>query len=159
MKNYNLIANRLIEMGSEIFHNNPVLRLSSFPTESEISKGNLDKIKTQKKQQLWINCECYDYDIKIDTTFDILFKHSDVKEYKKIKADIKYIAIKNDGTQSQILPRGYFALCLIEFDTIPDMLSYLRYSDKVMNKEENDILFLTQKLVLDKILELYKEGE
>ena len=155
MREYDLIANKLIEMGSEVFNDNPVLRLSSFPLKEELNKGNLNEIKI-RDNQLWINCECYNYDINIESKFDLIFRHSDISDYKEIKAILKYITFNVNGAPSLTLPKGYFALCLIEFDAIPSMLSHLRYSGEIIKKEEHDILFLTEKNVLNEMMECAK---
>lgn len=152
MKAYNVIANKIKEEGSNIFHHNPVLRLSSLPTAKDLQNEKLVDVSTTENQ-IWIYCECYNFDIQLDTDFDVIFAHSDINNYEKVNSKLKFISIKKSEPVSRtVFPKGMSALCLIEFDLKPKILSKLRYDGELLDKTIHEIFFLTNQIVLDKLL-------
>lgn len=96
-------------------------------------------------------------DIQLNETFDVLFPHKEVEANIEVKATLRYVNL-SPGRKIDYLPKGYTGICLLDFkDGIPDLIDRLKvYGDK-QPIHKHRTLYLSQRPILDRILELMKE--
>ena len=143
--NYNELINSLGD--NHLLKNYSTLRINEVLTESDLSRGkyNLNNIPISECE-IWLGCECPNRDIKIGTTFDLLMPYHNIENYNTVNAKLVYICmgIRQIGS-SDVLPRGYYAACLIGFDGgIPNELLNVRKSGEQYDSDKHEIYFLLQ---------------
>lgn len=134
----------------------PALFLQDIPREKDLQKGNLPKI--ENTNQVFLFAKAYDLDIKINTTFDIIFTYNNIDEWLKTKCILKYVSV-NPSYEIDYVPMNYSALCLFEFENgKPEILNNLRY---YMEKKalHHDNLIITQMPLYIKISELLNSDQ
>ena len=133
----------------------PDLLLVDIPTEKDLQKGNLPKIVN--KNEIFIFVYHPYYDIKVNTTFDTLYAYKNIEEYVEVKCTLKYVSV-NPSYEIDYIPAGYSALCLFEFENgVPEIIKKLPFFLEKKDLIKYDSLALTQKLVVERIIEIKKE--
>lgn len=93
-------------------------------------------------------------DICLGATFDVLFPMNEPGSFVEVEAKLLFIHI-NKMKVSEKLFKGYSGICLFEFlGKKPEMLEKLKVYGKERVVNEHDMLFLSQKVILDRVLEL-----
>lgn len=150
MKNLEKIILELRQNG--FLEDKPDILLVDIPTEKDLQKGNLPKMVN--KNEIFAFVFHPYYDIKINTTFDILYSSKNIDDWKETKCTLKFVSV-NPSYEIDYIPNGYSALCLFEFEKgIPEMIKNLSYFMDKKDPIQHDSLVLTQKLVLEKIIEI-----
>lgn len=148
MRKFGNIETQLYSDGN--FKEFPTLFLQDIPREKDLQKGNLPKI--ENTNQVYLFARSYDLDIKIETTFDVLYMYNNIDEWVETKCILKYVSV-NPSYEIDYIPMNYSALCLFEFvDGKPEMLTKL---PDYMDKKENvikDNLIISQMSLLKKIV-------
>jgi hypothetical protein len=96
-------------------------------------------------------------DIPVESEFNVLFTHEAPSKSIEVTATLKY-ANEHPNYESTVVPKGYTGvICLIEFkDKIPKEINELSiYRQQKWDKTK--AIYLSQKPILDRILELTKE--
>ncbi|MBS7233029.1 hypothetical protein KHA90_18565 [Flavobacterium psychroterrae] len=147
MRNFGNIETKLYSDGS--LREFPALFLQDIPREKDLQKGNLPKIVNPN--QIFLFARAYDLDVKVDTTFDIIFMYNNIDNWLKTKCVLKYVSV-NPSYEIDYIPMNYSALCLFEFeDGKPEILNKLQcYMEK--KDLHHDNLIITQIPLLEKIL-------
>ena len=98
-------------------------------------------------------------DVFVGAKFDVLFASRSPESYSVVNATLKYINIQiNSSREVDVLPRGYSGICLIDFEKHkPELLTVLKVYGEQRDNGKHDVLYLSQKPVLERILELMKE--
>jgi hypothetical protein len=126
------------------------LLLTDFPCEIDLSKG---KIPTHKENQIFIMGSSIYCEVPIETSFDVIYPNRNILDYIFVKSTLKYVSV-NPSYEIDYLPQGYSGLFLLEFpDEIPEILNKLGMHREKKDLSIHDHLVLTQKPVLDRILE------
>lgn len=137
---------------SGFLEDKPDLLLVDIPREKDLQKGNLPK--NINENEIFVFVFHPYYDTKINTTFDTLYAYKSIEEWVEIKCTLKYVSV-NSSYEIDYIPAGYSALCLFEFENgIPEMIKKLPFFMEKKDPLKHDSLALTQKLVLEKILEI-----
>jgi hypothetical protein len=123
------------------------IRLES--NDKEIKRHHLNT--EIKEHQLYLGCYRPKMDIYIGQKFDVVFPSKNL--LAAVKIDARLIALKvSPSVQSDFIPRGYSAVCLLEFSKeVPESFTSLPISESKWSSETNDIFFLTTQEVFDKI--------
>lgn len=134
------------------------LGLLDVPNESQISSmmrilertGNLNLVTPNS-----FFCFGVAYrDVKVGSTYSTLFASQNVMNFANVEATLKYVNV-NKSYEVDYLPRGYSGICLIEFNgSKPELLKKLKVYREIGNSEAYDTLYLSQKVVLDRIIRL-----
>lgn len=129
------------------------LYLIDIPTMEQLEKGKVD-ISTKNDNSIFVIARGYNDKIKIGTTFDAIISRKSIDLSIFHHSILKFISI-NPSYELDYLPKGNSGLCLLEFpDGKPDLLNKLILESKENDNKQN-ILILTQKPVLEKILYEY----
>ena len=129
------------------------LLLTDFPTEKDLSKG---KIPIPMENEIFIFGTSGYCDVPVETSFDVIISNSNALNYVFIKSILKYVSV-NPSYEIDYLPNGYSGLCLLEFpDGEPDILNKLGIAGEKKDFSIHDFLILTQKPILEKILDELK---
>ena len=125
------------------------LSLLDIPTEKELSKGN---IPIPRNNEILVFAVAEFANIPVSTIFDVIFPSLNVEDYVEVKSILNYVTV-NPSYEIDYLPKGYSGICLFEFpDGKPDILKKLAVYGEKKDYSIHDTLLLTQKPVLDKIL-------
>lgn len=169
-KHYNLIQSKMVKL-NEIYvslQNEGLydkyfdLYVSDKPGDKEIELLERRLKKNGKEDLLTPNSVFVfgksNIDIPFNSKFDVMFLSSDPEKFMQVNATLKY-ANAHPSYESEVVPKGHTGVvCLIEFDkNIPKEIFELTvYKQQEWDKSKT--LYLTQKKVLDRILELTKKG-
>jgi hypothetical protein len=123
--------------------------LIDLPSEKDLSKG---KLPVPQTNEIFIFGTTGYADIPVETLFDVIFSYHGVIDYVYEKSILKYVSV-NPSYEINYLPQGYSGLCLLEFpDGKPDILNKLAIFGDKKDYSIHDTLILTQKPILEKIL-------
>lgn len=102
--------------------------------------------------QIISDCRTLCNDVLCNTKFDILFSHHEVENYVNTNAVLEYVSV-NRSYEVELLPKGYSGLCIINFlNGKPELLKKLRPENEQNDLTKYDKLYLTQRTVLERIL-------
>ena len=141
----------------------PHLYIADRPDEKEIEilKRRLKKIG---KDHLLTSNSVFVFgrssmDIPFGSEFDVLFTHEDPRKSVEVNATLRY-ANEHQNYESIVVPKGYTGvICLIEFkDKIPKEINDLSIY-RQQKWDRTKAIYLSQRPVLDRILELMKEDQ
>jgi hypothetical protein len=134
----------------EYYKTHKELLLTDFPCEIDLSKGVLP---IPKETEIFIFGKSGYCDVPIETSFDVIYPGRNILDYVFVKSTLKYVSV-NPRYEINYLPNGYSGLCLLEFpEGIPDILNKLGTSREKTDFSIHDFLWLTQKPVLERMLE------
>lgn len=149
-----LIANQNSE--NKLFSDSPLLRLSELPSGKSLKRGSLDKIHLNPNE-IWIECRSISNDIAKNAILDVLFPFHTVEQSIHGKVILKQIHIKLT-TESDCLPCGYTAVCLLHFtEGVPKILAKLRPETQKPDYDKYEIFYLTQRSVYEKMQSFIKQ--
>jgi hypothetical protein len=133
------------------FNIHTTITLLDIPTKKEIERGLQDKVISSN--EIFVFAASNYTDIKIETIFDTIIPIRNITAYLECSCILKYVSV-NPSYEIDYIPKGYSAICLFEFpDGKPDMLNKLAYYGEKKDYTKHDTLILTQKAVMDKLLE------
>lgn len=97
-------------------------------------------------------------DIPVGASFDILFSKTNPHEFLEVRANLIYVNI-HPNHETNIMLAGYTGvICIIEFENdIPDILQMLKPYMGNINKEKRESFYLSQRPLLNRILEIQKK--
>jgi hypothetical protein len=107
------------------------------------------------QNELYVFARGYSDELKIGSTFNVVFPSKNPNEYVESLIELKYISV-NPKHEIDYLPKGYSGICLLKFQNEkPDeILNKLAIYDEKKDKHKHDTLFLTQKEGLNKLLKV-----
>ncbi len=137
----------------------PSLLLLDLPRESDLKKGNF--VKSINSNQFYVFATTLisdgNLEIKKNTKFDVLCSRKRPIDFVECDVVLKYINV-NPRYEIDYLPGGYTGICLIEFKNgKPEILNKLAFFGEKKEYGKNDRLILTQKELLNKLLNKIKE--
>jgi hypothetical protein len=133
------------------FTNFPTLSLLDIPTAKELARG-LNHIEVNKKEIFLFAAADYT-EIKKQTIFNTLIARTNIENTISCNVILKYVSV-NPSYEIDYIPKGYSAICIFEFpDGKPEILNKLAIYGEKKDYSKHDTLILTQKEVLDKLLE------
>jgi hypothetical protein len=93
------------------------------------------------------------FDTPVGKQFDVVFELSDPRNYVKSESVLNFVSI-NSNIDTDVLIGGYSGVCLIDFPKgKPEMLSNLSEFMSTDKSKPFEMIYLTTKEVMDKILE------
>lgn len=138
---------------SGFLEDKPDLLLVDIPREKDLLKGNTPK--NINENELFVFHPYYD--IKINTTFDTLYAYQNIEKWVEVKCTLKYVSV-NPSYEIDYIPAGYSAICLLEFENgIPEIAKKLPFYMDKKDPLKHDVLGLTQKTVLEKLIQVKQE--
>lgn len=91
-------------------------------------------------------------DVKTGSEFNVIFPWKNLHEYEKCSCVLNYVSV-NPNYETDYLPKGYSALCILEFiNGTPEMLRLLAIYGEKKDYTKHDTLILTQKEALNRLL-------
>ena len=130
------------------------LYLLVIPRDEDLKK-NVNIVPS--KNDFFVFARGYNDKLKINTNFDVIIPRRSVNESIFCHSILKYVSV-NPSYEIDYLPRGYSSLCLLEFPNgKPKLLKKLPIFCGTTDYSIHDMLILTQKSVLDKILNELKD--
>ena len=97
-------------------------------------------------------------DLHLGDVFEVFFPHEEVEKNIKLEAILKYVNLSK-GRKIDYLPKGCTGICLIEFKgEIPKIIDRLKFYNEKFDELRHYNFYLTQKPILDRILELQNEN-
>lgn len=105
----------------------------------------------KSENSILINASGY-LDIPLNTSFNIVVPVNDMEHYFEVSATMVYVNV-NWQREIDYLPKGYTGTCLFSFE--PEIPPILKKLGTYLNKsQDSEMFYLTQKLILDRFLEL-----
>lgn len=130
-----------------LFDKNLSLYLLDIPTIEDLQKGIS---VTPSQNDFFVFARGYNDLIKVGSIFETIISRKSTSECLYQKSIIKYISVRK-GDNIDYLPRGYSAICLIEFpDGIPEIIK--KIPSRLHERNIYNFVLLSQKTSLDYIL-------
>jgi hypothetical protein len=96
-------------------------------------------------------------DVHLNSTFNVMFSVDKPDNFIETSARLTFVSI-NKMKISNSLYKGYSGICLFEFeDNKPKILEKLKIYGEKRSNPEHEMLYLSQKSILDRIFELMNE--
>ena len=132
-----------------VFDENKTLYLLDLSTEDMIKSISVKSMQNE----LFVFARGYNDDIKIGSTFNVVFPRRNPNRYFEILIELKYVSV-NPNYEIDYLPKGYSAICLLKFrNEMPkEILKKLACYGEKRDKQKHDTLILTQKEGLNRLL-------
>ncbi len=136
---------------------NPSILILDLPREADLKWGNLPK--SNNLNQIFVfatTLVANGYlEIKVGTQFDIIFPAKEINNLINCNVSLKYVNV-NPRYEIDYLPGGYTGICLLEFENgIPkNMIDKLAIYETPKDSLKNDVLILTQKSLLEEIMQI-----
>lgn len=104
------------------------------------------------ENQILVECCSYHTDIPSDSKFDVIFSGRDVENFINVSAVLEYVSY-NRSFEVDVIPNGYTPLAIINFpEGKPEILNKLRPENEKSDFNKYDYIYLTEKKVVEKIL-------
>ncbi len=134
-----------------VFDENKTLYLLDLPTEDMIKSISVKS----EQNELFVFARGYDDEIKIGSTFNVVFPSRNPNQYVESLIELKYVSV-NPKHEIDYLPKGNSGICLLKFQNeIPtEILNKLAGYDEKKDKQKHDTLILTQKKGLKELLKV-----
>jgi len=133
-----------------IYEKNPTIMLWERPDAGILSRISL----TENSTKLFAGAKSIYKDVSIYSKFTVLFSLHNPESYIETIAILDLIKI-SPKIESECLPKGQLTICSIDFPSgKPELLQKLKSYNENMDYTKHDILYLTQKPVITRILEL-----
>jgi len=136
-----------------LFDENKTIYLLDLPNESMLNRIALKPLENE----VFVFARGYNDDLRIGTTFDVIFPRKQIDDYLECTIELKYVSV-NPKYDTDYLPKGYSGICLLKFSKgLPvQMLSKLANYDEKKDFLKHDKLILTQKKGFNKLLNVIK---
>lgn len=136
----------------------PVLILISIADQERMksyySKNSAHRFNNLEltENQILVECCSYHTDIPADSKFDVIFSGRDVENFMNVSAVLEYVSY-NRSFEVDVVPNGYTPLAIINFpEGKPEILNELRPENEKRDLNKYDYIYLTEKKVVEKIL-------
>jgi len=133
-----------------IYEENPTILLWDIPDEKTIKKLGFNE-----NSRFLVGARGIHSNVPIKSRFEILFSLHEPENFIEVDARLETVKI-NPKYEIDNLPDGYSAVCLISFNSSPSILNKLKPYSVLMDYQKYDVLYLTQRPVIKKIIELLK---
>lgn len=111
------------------------------------------------ENQIIAECRSCCTNILTGTEFNIIFSNNDVKNFSNVTAILEYVSV-NYNYEVDNVNNGYTPLCIINFPQgKPEIINKLAPETGRLDSGKYDNLFLTQKQVMEKILNEFDKRE
>ncbi|CAA9200767.1 hypothetical protein [Flavobacterium collinsii] len=132
----------------------PSLLIMDLPKETDIQKGNLKEPNSVNLLYVFATTVVGNgyLEIKVNTKFDIIFAKKNSNDFEECSVILRYVNM-NPRYQIDYLPGGAIGLCLLEFPNgKPELFNKLKYYGEKKDYNKHDTIILTQRIVIEKLL-------
>lgn len=139
-----------------LFDENKTLYLLDLPNESIIKTISVKPMQNE----LFVFARGYNDELKIGSTFDVIFPRRSPNMYIESLIELKYVSV-NPKYEIDYLPKGYSGICLLKFhNEMPnEILNKLAVYEEKRDRQKHDTLILTQKEGINKLLKEIKRSK
>ena len=137
----------------KFFSSHPSLLLWDKP-DQELLK----KLTNKSDDYIYIGAKSLHQNIKIGTKFDTIMSLQSPSESCHVNSTLESVFL-TPKKEIEVLKTGHTCLCVLRFESDrPEILNKLKFYNEKFDNTRHDILYLTQRPVLDRVLKLISDS-